>query len=92
MVDLVPSDEIEWIVGIERHPTIHFGRAVSAEKMIYVLHSAACLATGRDLRVCDYSTALNRGISYTLWQDRFDQPVALAIGYVDGRLVPADGG
>lgn len=34
MTERVPSDQIEKIVGVERHPRFHYARAVSAEKKV----------------------------------------------------------
>ncbi len=41
-----PADQIEQIVGIRRHSQAHFGRAVSAERTVYILHSQRCLDSG----------------------------------------------
>lgn len=91
MSELVPADRIEAIVGIPRHPSEHWGRAVSAEQTMYVLHSAACLASGVDLRVCRFSIALDNGIDLGDWDGREDQPVQLTID-AGGRLIPAQEG
>jgi hypothetical protein len=87
MSDIVPTSEIEGIVGVNRHPTDHIGRAVSAEQTVYVLHPASCLAAGMDLRECKYSIALDDGIDMGDWTGREDQPVQLAIDSY-GYLVP----
>lgn len=86
MSDLVPAADIERIVGIARHRRAHMGRAVSAEQTVYILHSQACLDSGIDLRECRFSTALDRGIRPTDWEDRQDMPVAL--GVWNDRLIP----
>jgi hypothetical protein len=87
--DLVPSDRIEAIVGVSRHPSEHWGRAVSAEQTVYILHSAACRDSGIDLRDCDYSIALDNGINdLSDWIGREDTPVQLSICY--GWLIPVD--
>lgn len=83
MSDLVPSDQIEGIVGTSRRPTEHWGRAVSATQTVYVLHSQECLDTGWDVRDCPYSRALDAGIDPSEWTE--DEPVRL--GILDGRLV-----
>lgn len=84
MSDLVPSDQIEKIVGVQRHQTRHYARAVSAEQMIYILHSRDCLDSGLDLRDCEFSLALDNGIgALTGCQDR---PVFVAVE--DDELVP----
>lgn len=82
MSDLVDPQEIERIVGIRRHPTEHYGAAVSAERKVYILHSEECLATYSDLRDCPFSLALDRGINLDEWIE--DTPTRLAV-----RLVPA---
>jgi len=90
VVELVPSEDIEEIVGVERHATEHFARAVSAEQRVYVLHSKACLDSGVDLRECEYSVALDRGIEHFIpwwgWRRVQDQPVRVEVYY--GYLVP----
>lgn len=59
MTDLVPADQIERIVGIERHPTQHYARLSRTDQSIYILHSAACRDSGIDLRYCPLSQALD---------------------------------
>jgi hypothetical protein len=83
----VPADQIEQIVGVERHPNVHYGRAVSAQQIVYILHSQGCLDSTPDLRDCAYSRALDRGIDLDAWVE--DEPVALMIEF-DGRLFPAE--
>lgn len=86
MTDLVPTEDIERIVGIDRHPTGHFGRAVSADETVYILHSRECLDSGIDLRDCRFSIALDEGIWEQDWADHEDIPVCLMI--LQDRLVP----
>jgi len=90
MTDLVDPTEIETILGIARHETDHYGRAVSAEQQVYVLHSAECRNAGGDLRECPYSIALDKGIEHfypwTSWRRLQDQPVRLEISR--GYLLP----
>jgi hypothetical protein len=86
MSDIVPTDEVEDIVGAERHEWTHLGRAVSEQQRVYVLHSKGCIDTGIDLRDCAYSKALDEGIELGEWEDWEDQPVWLWIS--DGRLLP----
>lgn len=87
MSDLVPASDIERIVGVDRHRKVHYGRAVSAEQRVYVLHSHECKDSGIDLRDCPYSVALDRGIDERDWSGREDVPVELAVEHE--RLVPA---
>jgi len=84
MTKRVPASQIEAIVGVHRHETDHQARAVSADQTVYILHSLQCLASGRDLRDCPYSAALDRGINVERWTENV--PVTVAIE--DGRLVP----
>lgn len=77
MTQLVPADSIEKIVGASRHPLRHLARAVSAEQTVYILHSARCLASGIDLRACNYSRQLDAGIDRALWADWQDQAVVV---------------
>lgn len=93
MSDLVPAEEIERIVGHTRHATMHVGRAVSAEQLVYVLHSHECVDSGIYLSDCEYALALDAGIRDTEWGGYEDRPVAL--GIIEDRLVPLvdlDGG
>ena len=87
MSDVVPANEIERIVGIERHPTRHYARAVSAEQVIYVLHSQRCKDKGRDLRDCLFSQALDNGIDEDAWSGHEDEAVRVTITRSQ-RLVP----
>lgn len=91
MTDLVNPTQIEQIVGHMRHETLHYGRAVSDEGIIYILHSKKCLDSEVDLRYCEYSMALDNGVYdvWTLWEEFLDTPVPL--GIVDGYLVPVEG-
>lgn len=86
MTELVPAEDIERIVGIARHRTDHYVRAVSAEQRVYILHSRECLDGGADLRECRFSRALERGIDRESWFDAEDAVVALFIS--GGRLIP----
>jgi hypothetical protein len=86
VADLVPAEDIEQIVGVQRHTSEHFGRAVSGEERFYILHSRACRNSGIDLRECPFSVALDRGIDPAEWIP--DVPTMLDL--VDGRLVDAD--
>ncbi|WP_328856862.1 hypothetical protein OG579_16840 [Williamsia herbipolensis] len=91
MTDLVPTDQIEQIVGVARHPNRHYARAVSAEQTVYILHSRECLDSGIDLRRCMFSTALDRGIDITQWDGHEDAPVLVAVALPTGRLIPSTG-
>lgn len=91
MSALVPADEIERIVGTERWMWTHFGRAVSAEQTVYILHSIECKNSGGDLRKCPYSIALDRGICEEDWSGFEDLAVAVGIRSNDGRLFPVQG-
>lgn len=87
MSDLVSPDDIERIVGTKRRHDYHVGRAVSAEQTVYILHSHECRDSGRDLRDCPFSIALDRGINERDWSGMEDGPVVLGID-ADGSLVP----
>lgn len=86
VVDLVPAEDIERIVGARRHHSQHLGRAVAAEETVYILHSQRCKDSGIDLRSCEWSHALNRGIDGDDWKGYEDRPVVLAI--IRQRLFP----
>lgn len=87
MSDLVPENQIERIVGAQRHPLRHLARADSKSNTVYVLHSMKCKASGIDLRQCSYSRWLDRGIDLVDWYDWEDRPVVLGVNR-EGRLVP----
>ena len=89
MTDLVPAEQIERIVGARRDLVAHIARAVSAEQTVYILHSQRCLDSGRDLRQCPYSIALDRGITKRVWRGKQDQPVAVAVSVTTGKLIPS---
>ncbi len=88
MSDLVSPSEIERIVGAERHPVAHIGRAVDAEARVYILHSERCRTQYPELRDCPYSRALDRGILRRQWEGFTDRPVKLWVSVASGRLVP----
>lgn len=46
MTEIVPDPKIQQIVGVYRHDTLHYGRAVTAEQRVYILHSRECLDSG----------------------------------------------
>ena len=54
MSNLVPAEDIERIVGAQRHASRHYGRAVSAEQTVYILHSQQCKDSGIDLCDCEF--------------------------------------
>lgn len=68
MSDLVDPAIIEQIVGKKRHRTRHYGRAVSREQTVYILHSQECRDSTPDLRDCPFSLALDRGIEVEHWR------------------------
>lgn len=79
MTDLVDREEIERIVGAQRNDVCHLARAVTEERMVYILHSGQCLTSGIDLRKCRYSRALDLGIDEAEWAQWQDTPVLLGI-------------
>ena len=89
MSELVPAEEIEAIVGANRHPQWHLGRAVSETEAVYILHSQPCKDSGIDLRKCPYSRALDKGIDVAVWEGSEDTPVVLYISD-EGHLVARD--
>lgn len=90
MADLVNPGQIEKIVGARRHSTKHLGRYVTMPDgyTIYILHSAECKATGRDLRECPFSLALDEG-TFVPFDGHENRPIVLAIDS-HGCLGPAD--
>jgi hypothetical protein len=87
---IVPAEQIETIVGVKRQATEHWGRAVSAEETVYILHSQECKDSTPDLRECPFSIALDRGIDsafpWTGWRRVQDKATRLEI--VRGYLWP----
>lgn len=90
MTDLVNPDQIEELVGTKRHPTEHYGSALDTRQTVYILHSHECKNSGRDLRQCPYSVALDKGIRdvypWTAWRRVTNRPVRLQIAR--GYLMP----
>ncbi len=88
MTERVPADKIEGIVGLERHQTRHYARAVSTEQQVYILHSWACkVHRGEFLEQCMFSVALDNGILPADWEGFEDRPVRVTIGR-DRHLIP----
>lgn len=79
MSELVNADQIEQIVGADRHPVHHLARSVTAEQKVYILHSRKCRARMVDLRACPYSLALDGGIDPDDWRGFEDRPVVVTI-------------
>ncbi len=74
-------------VGVERHPTEHWARAVSSEQKVYILHSRECLLEYEDLTECHFSVALaEHGIQEGEWPE--DEPVLVSV--VGGVLEPRE--
>lgn len=86
MTFIVSDKEIEQIVGVERGRYTHYGRAISEEEAVYILHSHGCKDSGRDLRKCRFSRALDRGIDPPDWDGYEDQAVVLSVR--QGHLIP----
>lgn len=90
MTRLEDPKMIEATVGVRRHPTKHLARAVSSEQRVYLLHSAACVATTTELRTCPYSRALDFGIRLDVWEHDQDRAVMVAVHPDHHDLVPGD--
>ena len=86
MTNLVSPSSIEETVGVKRHRQAHYGRAVTSEQTVYILHSQRCLESGIDLRECRFSLALDSGIELQSWKGHEDRPVVL--GVWRDRLMP----
>lgn len=84
MIQRVPTDEVEGIVGSERDDEHHLARAVSADEMVYILHSRQCQDQHPYLEHCSYSLALAEGIYPGEWP--LDETVLVTL--CEGRLVP----
>lgn len=90
MTNLVPHEDVPRIVGRPRHPTLHFGLADPESELLYILHSVECFESGRDLRECPFSLALDQGAPMDVWESYENQPVELAITECCGNLVPKE--
>ena len=86
MTYLVPAETIEKIIGLPRMNSSHLGKLSSLTDMVYVMHSHECLDSGVDLRECEYSLALDKGLDMGVWYRLWDQVVVLEIE--DGLLYP----
>lgn len=85
MTTLVPRSEIERLVQRRRHQTAHIARKVG--DVVYLLHSLDCLDRGDDLRLCDYSHALDVGCGVVPWEPYGEEPVVAGISR-GGLLIP----
>lgn len=88
MSDLVDSNEIEAIVGHARAEHTHWGRMSTTDQKFYILHSRRCLESGVDLRLCEYSLALDTAFDPIEFEGLEDTPVPLELWC--GVLLPAD--
>lgn len=86
-VKVVPSDEIEEIVGCLRFKDKHVGYVMSSRKTVYVMHSHYCRDSNVDLRQCKYSLAIEDGIDEEVWSGHMDKPMFVEVE--DNTLVPA---
>lgn len=77
MTSLVSPTEIESIVGIRRSKTDHYGRAYANTLEFYILHSQDCVDSINDLRDCEWSLNLDKGVSPKLWREALEKPVVL---------------
>lgn len=85
MTNIVPSEDIESIVGTFRRRYTHIGYADSNTGTFYILHSEICKETCPDLRDCDYSVALDKNkVEVTV----LDQPKYIMLS--EGTLIMFD--
>lgn len=82
MSEIVAAQDIERIVGVRRHPTKHWAKAVSVEQEVFILHSADCLASTPDLRDCLFSLALDNGIDVLRWEEDEATEVEIEGGFL----------
>lgn len=85
----IDPGDIERIVGAPRASRVHIGHAITAESMLYVMHSQECLDSGIVHTDCIYAQALDREINPEAWIGFANQPVVLRVW--DGRLIPDRG-
>lgn len=96
VTEVVPSGQIEELVGAVRHPTYHLARADSKSQRVYILHSQSCVDHTPDLRECKISKALDDGINVELWtamrwMDRVVLVYRLKDGLCAAQLDTVDG-
>lgn len=87
MADRVDPDKIELIVGRKRGVRAHYGKVVTEERMVYILHSQTCFDND-DLMICKYTQALERGLRADDWIGWENTPVRLKVNDTN-FLVPA---
>ncbi|WP_032377444.1 hypothetical protein [Rhodococcoides fascians] len=87
MSEIVPADDIEKIVGAPRARNLHLGRAVSEDQRVYILHSQKCIDSGRDVRECPFSVAMDNGIDVDYWWLGCED-IAVVLGVRGPHLVP----
>lgn len=58
MLDVMEPEVAQEIVGMQRSPVYHYGRAAFGE--MYILHSGSCF-DGGSMESCVYSRALEAG-------------------------------
>jgi len=88
MAERVPAADIETVVGIERHLTLHYARVNTAWRITYVLHSHACWDAPTPLLECEFSIALEQPIDELEWAAYLDRPVAVSVDSATGQLYP----
>lgn len=86
MTERVPVTEIEQIVGVVRHSTLHFAR--TGPDALFILHSERCWDAPRPLVECEFSLALDKGADEAVWSLYEDRAVQVDIDHY-GHLVPA---
>lgn len=82
MLDVMEPDVAQDIVGMQRSPVYHYGRA--AVGTMYILHSTACLEADR-ITECPYTRAMVSGNMADGLES--DTPVRLSVN--EGQLRPA---
>lgn len=82
----VDPSAIEKIVGAPRNRKAHFGKLMSDEDRMYIMHSHECVRDNEDLRQCKFSLAMDRNMPEAIWNKYADKTVLL--GVMEGALVP----
>lgn len=84
-VKVVPATEVEHIVGQQRWHFEHIG--IVSGGTVTILHSHQCRRTLEDLRECEFSRALARGVDYWAAPWPVGRPLILEVR--NGDLHPA---
>ena len=88
MVNIIPPDEIEELVGSARLFDKHVGRVITAERRFVLMHSEQCLQEYDDLRDCPYSQSMQSNFYSGRWESHRDEAMLVELDRETGVLYP----